>query len=562
MYNLLKKPQNQARAKAIQRQGDKEGRERITRQKTAVPSLADPQTGLYPDFRISFDGQADTPPLLPPFPHGPVQRSAVVGALPNQNGFQRYGVDRTGLPNHLKSSIERLGGYSMDDVRVHYNSAKPARLHAHAYTQGSEIHVAPRQEGHLPHEAWHVVQQKQGRVGVTARMRGVGLNEDPMLEREADVMGAKATQIKPGGTALTATKNPANRFMASNEGVQLKSCHNPSRVVQRTPYSAFKLANIIYKENIDEKEDLFKSIEEFNAAASNKLETKKYKFPKKDKKRISREYFNENPEKHLQRKIVHPSLEEKKPFFDEKTDWKSVKVNRIVFRSEDRAPTTIFKDGFKHRDNLQDVVYRKFNRKTGDIDTSKGARCVTTDFNIAPIFPFDKQPTHCENDIFFSYVWVYVIYVNSLWETRKRQWQEAMDIMSQVKNQGKKLSKSDANARLATLPGSEYAVEQIPADKVIAAIKVKRYHDGEAKDIYLKNKSMEFETLGSVEVNEKTAVPDNIKKMAVNFLNHQASIKGPQKTTTIQGGLVKNDPKSLSEVKNKTSKFNKKLHKK
>jgi hypothetical protein len=48
---------------------------------------------------------------------------------------------------------------SMDHVKVHYNSSQPAQLNALAYAQGSDIHVAPGQEQHLPHEAWHVVQQ-------------------------------------------------------------------------------------------------------------------------------------------------------------------------------------------------------------------------------------------------------------------------------------------------------------------------------------------------------------------------------------------------------------------
>lgn len=70
----------------------------------------------------------------------------------------------SGLPDNLKSGIENLSGYSMDDVRVHYNSSQPAQLNAHAYAQGSDAHVASGQERHLPHEAWHVVQQAQGRV--------------------------------------------------------------------------------------------------------------------------------------------------------------------------------------------------------------------------------------------------------------------------------------------------------------------------------------------------------------------------------------------------------------
>jgi hypothetical protein len=101
----------------------------------------------------------------------------------------------TGLPDNLKSGIESLSGYSMDNVRVHYNSAQPAQLNALAYAQGTDIHVAPGQEQHLPHEAWHLVQQAEGRVQPTMQAKGTAINDDPGLEQEADVMGAKALQV-------------------------------------------------------------------------------------------------------------------------------------------------------------------------------------------------------------------------------------------------------------------------------------------------------------------------------------------------------------------------------
>jgi Domain of unknown function (DUF4157) len=104
--------------------------------------------------------------------------------------------NNTGLPNQLKSGIESLSGMSLDNVKVHYNSSKPAQLNAHAYAQGSDIHVAPGQEQHLPHEAWHVVQQAQGRVKPTTQMKGTSVNDDVSLETEADVMGAKAQSIQ------------------------------------------------------------------------------------------------------------------------------------------------------------------------------------------------------------------------------------------------------------------------------------------------------------------------------------------------------------------------------
>jgi hypothetical protein len=65
--------------------------------------------------------------------------------------------NRTGLPDGLKAGIESLSGMSMDHVKVHYNSPQPAQLNALAYAQGADIHVAPGEQHHLPHEAWHVV---------------------------------------------------------------------------------------------------------------------------------------------------------------------------------------------------------------------------------------------------------------------------------------------------------------------------------------------------------------------------------------------------------------------
>lgn len=120
--------------------------------------------------------------------------------------------NNTGLPDNLKSGIESLSGMSMDSVRVHYNSSQPAQLNALAYAQGADIHVAPGQEQHLPHEAWHVVQQAQGRVRPTMQMKdGVPVNDDDGLEREADVMGARAvtevTQAK--------TENQPDRIASS-----------------------------------------------------------------------------------------------------------------------------------------------------------------------------------------------------------------------------------------------------------------------------------------------------------------------------------------------------------
>lgn len=96
-----------------------------------------------------------------------------------------------GLPAAMQAGMERASSTDLSDVSVHYNSAKPATLQAHAFAQGTDIHLAPGQEQHLGHEAWHTVQQKKGRVKPTTEVAGTPVNDSPSLEREADVMGAK-----------------------------------------------------------------------------------------------------------------------------------------------------------------------------------------------------------------------------------------------------------------------------------------------------------------------------------------------------------------------------------
>ena len=137
-------------------------------------------------YEQEADRVAEESENLPEFSSEAVQKKEE--ATPNQ----------TGLPDNLKAGIENLSGYSLDDVQVHYNSPKPAQLQALAYTQGTEIHVAPGQETHLPHEAWHVVQQMQGRVKPTWQAQEVAINDDTILEHEADVMGKRVNNLDDG----------------------------------------------------------------------------------------------------------------------------------------------------------------------------------------------------------------------------------------------------------------------------------------------------------------------------------------------------------------------------
>ena len=149
------------------------------------------------------------------------------------NAAQRAEAPRpnnTGMPDNLKAGIESLSGFSMDDVRVHYNSSKPATVQALAYTQGTDIHVAPGQEKHLPHEAWHVAQQMAGRVSPTTNINGMPVNDNAALEHEADVMGEKAVgQMKMNNeTKKIKDINPCTQMILD---ISLSQMHDGCRFI-------------------------------------------------------------------------------------------------------------------------------------------------------------------------------------------------------------------------------------------------------------------------------------------------------------------------------------------
>jgi hypothetical protein len=98
------------------------------------------------------------------------------------------------LPAQLRAGLESMSGHDLSGVQVHTNSALPASVGALAYTQGQNIHLAPGQEHHLPHESWHAVQQLDGRVKPTIDVNGAAVNDDAALESEAETMGRKAQE--------------------------------------------------------------------------------------------------------------------------------------------------------------------------------------------------------------------------------------------------------------------------------------------------------------------------------------------------------------------------------
>jgi len=135
----------------------------------------------------------------------------------------------------------------MDDVNVHYHSNQPQRIQAHAFALGSEIHLASGQAEHLPHEAWHVVQQKQGQVQPTGKSQGYAINADSALETEASQMGEQAARYAGTGASVLTNKQAATRViqpmlraMVKGTGTSLKEINRPTDLPDDTQAKVWK----------------------------------------------------------------------------------------------------------------------------------------------------------------------------------------------------------------------------------------------------------------------------------------------------------------------------------
>lgn len=179
--------------------------------------------------------------------------------------------NNTGMPNDLKQGIENLSGIDMSDVKVTYNSDKPAQLQAHAYANGNDIQIAPGQEKYLPHEAWHVVQQKQGRVQPTMQLKSnLNVNDDSRLEKEANLMGEKAKN-SPSESATDKKLDVVSNY--SNNMVQLAAKNQIAKIEK-------------IRKQIKLYHDVIESIkgskEYSNASDDDKLKIDKLKLPDSD----------------------------------------------------------------------------------------------------------------------------------------------------------------------------------------------------------------------------------------------------------------------------------------
>ncbi|HUQ06585.1 MAG TPA: DUF4157 domain-containing protein [Kofleriaceae bacterium] len=149
------------------------------------------------------------------------------------------------MAESVRAPMEQAFNADFSAVRIHQGD-QATQMGAHAYAHGADLHFAPGQyapdtdsgRSLLGHELAHVVQQAQGRVTATTQLKGVGINDDDALEREADDLGARAAR----GEAVGAGRAPVVAGAAS--GVQRFAFIKGAQVTNSAGESADKQAFI------------------------------------------------------------------------------------------------------------------------------------------------------------------------------------------------------------------------------------------------------------------------------------------------------------------------------
>lgn len=179
--------------------------------------MSDWDVAFRPDLCEPAEGQPDP---------APIQRKQQ--EEPGEEMPSSASGEGTELPDDVQAQMEASFGADFSGVRIH-EGPQAASVGALAYTQGTDIHFRPgqfnphSQPGRelLGHELAHVVQQSQGRVQASTQARGVGINDDSSLEREADEMGAKAVRDQSShGSGASSGMMPTGNTSGHSELIQ------------------------------------------------------------------------------------------------------------------------------------------------------------------------------------------------------------------------------------------------------------------------------------------------------------------------------------------------------
>lgn len=160
-----------------------------------------------------------------------LQRKGNAFALPpgllNLNGVGQP------LPDAVRTQMEDFFSADFSDVRVHIGPAAPS-IGALAFAVGSQIHFAqgqynpgtPQGRALIGHELTHVVQQRQGRVR-SPFGGGMTVVQDPVLEAEADRMGARAALHSGPSVGWSPPVRPLASREDANAALQTKKVNAP-----------------------------------------------------------------------------------------------------------------------------------------------------------------------------------------------------------------------------------------------------------------------------------------------------------------------------------------------
>jgi len=113
------------------------------------------------------------------------------------------------MPDPVRNKMEQSFQTDFSDVRIREGGVS-SESGIQAMTRGNEIVFAPGQyrphatagQQLLGHELAHVVQQRDGRVHPTEQLKDVAVNDSPALEREADILGQRASRGETVSTAV------------------------------------------------------------------------------------------------------------------------------------------------------------------------------------------------------------------------------------------------------------------------------------------------------------------------------------------------------------------------
>ena len=249
------------------------------------------------------------------------------------------------LPEDLKEGVEQLSGQDMSDVKVNYNSNKPQQLDAHAYANGNEIEIAPGQEKHLPHEAWHVVQQKQNKVKPTDKTKsGELINDEQLLEDESDRMGNKALEYSsPINENIKKSKNVSPIFQLAKDEKKKKKSDEEKKEdeekenVDKEDTKKEEEKKDTKKEDVEGKESKEKKAEEEEKKEEEKKEAKKEDVEGKDKKEAKTEKKDESKKEEKKGAKASNKEEEKEGNKKEKEGKKKEKSNKTKKKAKSKS---------------------------------------------------------------------------------------------------------------------------------------------------------------------------------------------------------------------------------